>query len=270
MNELPSDVETLDRERLIEVVRQTLEPLTYVNAMWLAGSVSFARVDEFSDIDMIFDVADERQGDAFAAIEAALLELAPIAHQLHIPEPAWHGHSQRLYRLHGCPEHLMLDVVIMQRGSTGPRFDQRAIHGTPKVVFDKLGVVTTVEIDCDAHRAAIEARLTQLRERFYLLRHLAVKEIWRGNSLDALWRYHSFVLGPLISLLRIRYAPLFHDFSPRYLKLHLPAPIYLRLEQLSFAADAEHLAANITAAIEWTEDELAFLSHPGAIAALPL
>lgn len=259
-----------DKQHLIDTIQRATEPLDHVNALWLAGSASFGREDQYSDIDAVLDVADGRHLDAFAAVESALSEVAPIAHALHIPEPAWHGHSQRVYQLEGCPEHLMIDLVIMQRGSAGPRFNEAAIHGVPVVLFDKLGVVTTVEVDADAHRAAIRKRLDTLRTRFYLLRHMPGKEVARGNSLDAIWRYHNFVLSPLISLLRTRHAPLFHDFAPRYLKLHLPADVYQRLERLSFVADFEALSGNIAEAIAWAEEELAFLFAEGAIDSLPL
>lgn len=273
---LPTDVHAnstdtaIDKTRLIDTIRATVEPLDYVNAMWLAGSAAFARDDHLSDIDAVLDVADGRQDDAFAAVEAGLVRLAPIAQDLHIPEPAWHGHSQRLYRLEGCPEHLMIDLVIMQRGSTGPRFNQAAIHGEPVVLFDKLGIVESVPVDADKHRAAIRSRLATVRKRFYLLRHLAGKEVERGNSLDALWRYHNYVLAPLISLLRTRHAPLFHDFAPRYLKLHLPAPVYKRLERLSYVSDFGQLDAKIAEAVAWAEEELAALAEEGAIDRLPL
>lgn len=260
----------IDRQRLIETMRAAVEPLDYVNAMWLAGSTAFARDDQYSDIDAVFDVADGRHVEAFAAIEDALATLAPIDEVLHIPEPAWHGHSQRIYRLVGSPEHLMVDLVIMQRGSTGPRFNEAAIHGRPVVLFDKLGVVTTVNVDPDAHRDAIRGRLATIRTRFFLLRHLAAKEVARQNSLDALWRYNNFVLSPLISLLRTRYAPLFHDFAPRYLKLHLPADVYQRLERLSFVGDFAQLGDKIAEAVAWAEDELEVLFSDGFIDSLPL
>lgn len=260
----------IEHRTIVDTLKQALEPLDYVNAMWLAGSQAMGRNDDLSDIDAVLDVADGRPEDAFAAAEAALESLAPIAHRLEIPEPTWHGHSQRIYRLEGCSEHLMIDLVIMQRGSGAPRFDELEIHGRPVIVFDKLGVVRAVPVDRDAHRRAIAKRLPNLRARFHLLRHLADKEIARQNYLDALWRYHGFVLTPLISLLRTRYAPLFHDFVPRYLKLHLPEPVYQRLQSLSFVGDADDLARKIPEAIAWAEDELAWLERDGALDELPL
>lgn len=262
--------ETSDRDRIIHALRLVCEPLAHVNAMWLAGSTAFSRDDAWSDIDVVFDVADGTHGDVFDTLERALQSISPIAHRLVIPEPAWHGHSQRVYQLHDLPEYLMIDAVIMQRGSDGPRFDERAIHGEPVVIFDKLGVIRSVEVDEQRHRQAMAAHYQQVRTRFFLLRHMPAKEAARGNELDALWRYQNFVLSPLISLLRTRYAPLFHDFSPRYLKLHLPDPVYTRLQSLSFIARFEDLPGRIDEAIAWAEETIAWLDRDGAIDELSL
>lgn len=247
----------ITREQIIWAMRDALEPLEHVNAMWLAGSAATGSLDELSDIDAVLDVADGTHGHAFAVVEAALEALAPIAHRLELPEPTWHGHSQRLYRLGGCPEHLLIDLCVMQRGSAGARFAEREIHGQPVVLFDKLGVVCTVSVDRAVHREKMRAHLSTLRSRFALLGHMPGKEVVRGNELDALWRYHSFVLTPLISVLRARYSPLFHDFAPRYLKSHLPADVYERLMRLSYVADFSDLEARLAEALAWAEDELA-------------
>lgn len=254
------------RHEILETLRSALEPLEHVHAMWLAGSSAMGASDELSDIDMILDVADGRHGDTFAAAEAALESLGRIAIRLEVPEPAWHGHSQRFYRLEGCPEHLMVDLVIMQRSSTAPRFSEREIHGQPVIMFDKLGVVVTTEVDRASHRQAMRARIAAQRTRFHLLRHLAVKEITRGNEVDAMFRYHSFVLMPLIAVLRTRYAPMFHDFAPRYLKRDLPPDVYARLMRLLFVTDVRDLAARMDEAIAWAEHELGTID----IDAIPL
>jgi predicted nucleotidyltransferase len=244
------------REHIIAALRQALEPLDHVNAMWLAGSAATGGLDELSDIDAVLDVADGRHGDAFAAAEAALEALAPIAHRLALPEPTWHGHSQRLYRLEGCPEHLMIDLCVMQRSSQASRFAEAEIHGQPVILFDKLGVVETVALDRAAHREKMRVHLSALRARFHLLRHMAGKEVARGNEIDALFRYQSFVLVPLISVLRTAHAPMYHDFAPRYLKRDLPADVYQRLMRLSYVADIGDLETKLAEALAWAEDEL--------------
>ena len=60
------------REQVVEVLREALLPLSYVNAAWLGGSDAFGRADELSDVDLQVDVDDGRVAATFGAVEAAL------------------------------------------------------------------------------------------------------------------------------------------------------------------------------------------------------
>jgi hypothetical protein len=249
------------RQQIIDAMRNALEPLDYVNALWLGGSTAMGGEDELSDIDAVLDVDDGRVDDAFAVVEEALEKnVAPIEIKWVVPEPSWHGHSQRFYRLKGSPEYLLIDLVVMQRNSSAMRFDEREIHGEPQVIFDKLGIVRSVPLDKEQHRETIRKRIEQLRPRFELLKHFPAKELSRGLTLDALWRYDTFVLLPLIELLRTRYKPVHNSFGTRYLKRDLPPDVYVRLMELKLIRSAEELAVKIPQAIEWAEDELAALN----------
>lgn len=245
----------ITRQQILDAMRAALEPLEHVNAMWLGGSSAMGTGDALSDIDVQLDVADGRKLDAFNAAEAALEALSPIAHRWHVPEPAWHGHSQRIYRLRDCPEYLMVDLAIMQRNSESPRFNEREIHGEPVVIFDKLGVIKAVPLDKAAHRQAMKEYFARERTKLALVRHMPGKEIARGNELDALWRYQRMILLPLIAVLRARHAPPFYDFAPRYLARDLPPDAYARLMRLSFVAHFDDLEARVNEAIAWAEEE---------------
>jgi len=245
----------ITRDQIITALGAALEPLAHINAMWLGGSRAMGTQDEWSDIDVVLDVADGRHLDAFRAVEEALAALAPIAHRVALPEPIWHGHAQRLYRLQGCPEHLMVDLVIMQRSSDAPRFDEREIHGEPVIIFDKLGVVASRPVDRVAHRAAMTAHVARHREMFVMLRHLAGKELRRGRVLDALMRYHGLLLRLLLTALRARHAPLFYDFAPRYLERDLPPDVYERVMRLAFVASPADLEAKLAEILDWAGRE---------------
>ena len=66
------------REAILNALREKLEPVKYVNAMWEGGAASFNRVDQWSDMDLQIDVADDRVADTFVAMEQALTRLSPI------------------------------------------------------------------------------------------------------------------------------------------------------------------------------------------------
>lgn len=246
----------LTSEQILSVIREAVEPLDHVNAMWLGGSVAMGAADEWSDIDVQLDVADDRVEETWSTVEAALEVLSPMAASWTVPEPTWHGHSQRVYRLADAPEHLMIDMVIMKRNTEAPRLDEREIHGEPVVIFDKLGVIRSTALDVDAHRDAIRARMDTLRRHVALLSHFPAKEVERGLEVDAFWRYQMYVIRLLVDALRTRYKPVHHNFGPRYLKRDLPPEVYARLMRLAFVADVDDLAAKIPEAVDWLKEEV--------------
>jgi hypothetical protein len=66
----------LTRQEILHALRQRLQPLPYVHAMWEAGAIAFDRVDQWSDIDLQFDVDDNHVEEAFAEVEHALATLS--------------------------------------------------------------------------------------------------------------------------------------------------------------------------------------------------
>ncbi|MEM7245542.1 MAG: hypothetical protein AAF533_09375 [Acidobacteriota bacterium] len=246
----------IDRAALIDCLRVATEPEDFINAAWLGGSTAMGTEDALSDVDIQFDVMDGRVDEAFAVVEKALAELAPIDVRWVLPAKTWHGHAQRVYRLEGTPEHLMIDMVIMERDTDAPRFNEREIHGEPVILFDKLGVIAAVPLAWDAHREKMRAALEQLEPRVKLLTHFPAKECERGLAVDALFRYHGFVITPLIQVLRTRHCPERFDFGARYLKRDLPAEVFERLQELCFVADAEALREKAAEARSWLEEEL--------------
>ena len=51
---------TLTRREILAALVRTFEPLPFVYAMWEGGAAAFNRTDEWSDIDVQFDVDDAR------------------------------------------------------------------------------------------------------------------------------------------------------------------------------------------------------------------
>ncbi len=245
-----SHPEIPDRADLIAAIRDALEPLDYVHALFEAGSTAFGRADALSDIDLTADVDEGREDEAFAVVETALSRLAPIALRLLIPTPAWHGMAQRFYHLAGTPPHLMVDLTL--RPATRPEiFAERELHGEPLVYFDKRGQVRSIACDPAKVQAEAAARLATLRIQIPLFEHLVTKELARGHPTDALGYYLGLVLRPLVELLRIRHCPARHAFGLRYLDHDLPPAELARLTPLLFIRDADDLAAKHQAAVGW-------------------
>jgi hypothetical protein len=248
--------EMVTRDALLSALVPALEPRADVNAAWLGGSDAFGAADDLSDVDLCLDVAAGSSERVLDACEDALRSLSPIAARFDVPQPSWHGHAQRFYRLELAAETLLLDVAAMERGGSGMRFDEREAHGEPVVLFDKLGVVRSRPLDREANEAAIARRLVALRAREALFGGFSAKEGARGRALDALAFYHSMLLQPLVEILRIRYCPERFSFGLRYLGRDLPPDVLARLGELAFVSSLDDLREKAPRARAWLDEEL--------------
>jgi predicted nucleotidyltransferase len=238
------------REQIVEAVRAKLEPLEFVNAMWEGGSAAFGRVDEFSDIDLLLDVADERVIETFEVLEDTLRQLSPITDEYEVPQPTWHGHHQRFYRLQKASDYLLVDCAVLKQSSEN-KFLEQKIHGRHPVHFDKTGVVQSPPWDDDAWQVRLRRRLADLIGFFPITANFPEKELRRKHSLDALSYYNGLIIRPLVELLRIKYDPTRHDFGPRYLYEVLPLDELKKLEGLMFVGSPDALLANTAVASDW-------------------
>jgi hypothetical protein len=232
-----------------------MEPLDAVQAMWQGGAAAFNRVDEWSDIDLQLDVDDEMVEQTFKVVESALESIAPIQFRFRLPEPTWHGHSQCFYRLQGASEFLMIDLVVI-RHSNQNKFLQPEIHGTPVVGFDKNNVVQWEPLDLSALDERLQKRLAMLQVNLELFHSTVLKELNRGNTIEALAFYQGIILRQLVEVLRIRYEPARSQFHARYIHYDLPKNIIARLEPLFFICSADDLRAKFSETEQWLREEL--------------
>ena len=133
--------ELLSRKEILAALKNKLEPLADVNAMWEGGAVCFDRFDEWSDIDLQFDVNDDFYDEALKIIMDTLEALGPIDLRYDLPQPTSHGHFQTFIRLKSTSPFLLLDMVVMKH-SNEEKFLEKEIHNEPVVHFDKLGMLT--------------------------------------------------------------------------------------------------------------------------------
>jgi hypothetical protein len=240
----------ITRDQIVAALRAGLEPLDYVQSFFEAGSVSFAADDEYSDLDLVVDADEGRAADVFAVVEAALSALAAIDSLWRVPEPAWHGYSQRFYHLAGTPEYLYIDFLVRADGQP-VRLNEVEHHGTPRVYFDKTGVTAPTHLDQFGLDEKLAARVESIKGMLPMLAAFARKEIARGNATDAMSYYQTGVLRPLVELLRIRHCPVRHTFGMRYLKRDIGAENAARIDALSYAADMPELKARVDEAEAW-------------------
>lgn len=241
----------LDRTRLLDTVHTAVAALPWAHALWEGGSAAFDRADEWSDVDLQVDVDDDKVAETFAAVEAALAKVATVDLVFVVPEPAWHGQSQRFYRFADTPPWLMLDFCVIRHGNPN-KFIEPELHGRARVLFDRTGVLSQPpKVDRAAMETKVQARLAQLIVRFEMFQPLVPKDIWRQRPVDAWHFYQGLTLNPLVALLRMKYDPLRHDWSARYLHHYLPETEGAKLTRLCYIGTPAELIDRQTEAIAW-------------------
>lgn len=240
----------IERNDIVSALIEALKPLDYVHAVWEGGAASFDRVDEWSDIDLYVVCDDERVEDTFVAMEQSLVALSEIELRFRLPEPAWHGHSQVFWRLKNVSPFLFLDIAVMRKSSKD-KFLQYPIHGRPVVHFDKIGIVKDDPVDREDYVRRLKVRLDSLKTNFELFQVLVMKELNRGNDIEALSYYLSYVYRPLVEVLRIKHCPWHHRFFTTYIYYEMPQEVVDRLHNLYFITDAQALSNCREEAEDW-------------------
>lgn len=141
------------------------------------------------------------------------------------------------------------------------KFLQREIHGEPVVHFDRSGVTAAPAFDRHGHDAKIRSRIETLRSTFDLFQPLTIKELNRGNSIEAITYYHGMTLRPLVEILRILHAPARYNFHTRYLYYEPPGNILAQIEPLFFPRDADELLRHHTRAGQIFHEAMADLQR---------
>jgi hypothetical protein len=238
------------RDAITRVLSEKLQPLDYVYALWEGGATGFDRIDEWSDLDLRADVEDGRACDVNRVVKEALTSLSPVEITYQVPQPTWHGHMQTFYRLKNASKFLVIDFVVMEH-SCPNKYLELELHGPMKVYFDKAGVVKSTHLDVNAWATEINDRLVQLRQTFELFQVETIKELNRGNAIDALTYYHNAILNPLVEVLRMKYKPEHYSYFTRYTYYDFPAEVVGRLEPLFFVLGAEDMRRKHAEAVEW-------------------
>jgi predicted nucleotidyltransferase len=251
----------LQRHDLLPALVEALRSQDSVLAVWEGGSAAFNRIDEWSDIDLQAVVRDDAVDTAFTAIEHTLMSLSPIDLVYTVPQPSWHGHAQKFYRLRDTSPFLLIDIAVIKENSTSSRFLEPEIHGNARMYFDRADIVRTSPVlDRQAFAHRLWKRVNDMRTTFALFQPVVLKEIYRGYAIDALSFYQNITLAPLVELLRMVYMPFHYNFRGRYLYHELPQDVVARLEKLHFITDLDDLRRKQQEAEEWFHQTIITIS----------
>lgn len=246
----------IQEQAILNALIETLEPLPYVNALWLGGSAAWKRNDAYSDIDLMID-ADDAQVDETMRVVTELLESRfGIEAKYDVQPQPMPGLTQTFFKLKNSSRFMLIDCCILKNSAEGKLLETE-IHGEPQVLFDKKNIVQPISINKEEHLQKVQAKLPIMKARFDIFQVFIEKELMRENYLDAFAYYLGFTLQPLVELLRIKHAPQFSGFGIRYLPIHLPKELAAQVEQLYFVKDGEELKQKWKKAVEMFEENYA-------------
>jgi hypothetical protein len=117
-------------------------------------------------------------------------------------------------------------------------------------------VSQVARLDLNDLNKRLRDRIASLRVTFEMYQILTLKELNRGNPLEALAFYNGYTLRPLVEVLRMRYDPTRYNFHTRYIHYNLPAEVVRILESLFFVANTEDIRAKRAQAETWFYETL--------------
>jgi hypothetical protein len=228
------------RNMIIRRMKDELMKHKEILSLFEAGSASFNRIDEFSDIDLGVVVKDDYEEKAVDLLENIMNSIAPVEKQYILPQPTWHGHFQGFYHLKETNPHLILDILVMKESSKSYMTEIEE-HGIPIILFDNTGRLGNEHIDFAQLDTSIARRIDSIKFICSMLYKIVEKEICRSKLIDAIDYYNNMFLRSYVTLLRIKYDPTRFSFGNRYLSYVLPKDEYNELLPLFFVKDVEDL-----------------------------
>lgn len=234
----------LTREEIIAAIAPRLEAVGCIRAAWLGGSDATGRADERSDVDTMLIVEPGTVEEAVAAFESAVEALSPIRLRLRLPMPTWHGFHQAFYQLQDAPDDNMIDWLMIECGQPHEWLITER-HGTPRVLFDKDGLIRPRPLDRAELESLLRRRVEELRTKFAMFEHLPAKLCDRGLPVDAAYFYSALILRPLVDMLRILHCPERHDYGFRYIRADLPPELAQTLTRLWYIPEPRALKERI-------------------------
>lgn len=217
-------------QQIINSISEGLYINPSVYAFWLEGSHAHGIADEYSDIDLWFDVEDGKEDNILCSIRDIVSAIAPIDYDQQAANPhpqIW----QSVLHLTGTPEFMRLDICI-QSHSRDICFAEGFVDQKIKVLFDKCGIIRYSATDWQALKNEQFARAKELMSSYTIAQSNLRKELARRNFLEALNYYHNDILKPLIEVLRIRHQPTKQEFHLKHIYRDLPEDIISIMEDL--------------------------------------
>ncbi len=186
-----------NRDKVVEHLRNKLEPRADIYAFWVEGSVPQGYADEFSDIDLWISTDDDKIFTIYDDVEQTLSEIAPIDFRYVVKNKGELG--QNVYHLKDMSEFLTIDINT--QGLSRDVYLVKDIDDA-EVLFDKQNIIKFKERE--SSNIDIEGKRKKLQGFYVQMRPSLLKNVKRHKKLEALYYYH-LILRYVTKFLRLKY-----------------------------------------------------------------
>lgn len=251
---------TTTRLSLLDALIKNAQTWSFCLAAWEGGAASNNRVDQFSDLDLVFCVEDDAVEESFRRVDSVLGAIGKIEHRYRVPEPTWNGHSQCYYRMAGMPDYFFVDAVVVKKSSANKPLEKER-HGLPVVHFDKTGIVKPVSADTDEFRKRVRDRIEAIESSFPIYKSIVIKELLRKRALDSL-AFYRILVGFYVELLGVKHRPFHYDFGLRYAHIEFPLEVQNEISSFSYVVDIDDVRGKLEPLSAKIEDLLTRIRQP--------
>ena len=237
------NIPMLDRNKIINYLRDFAIKKDYVLAMWLEGADGLGKIDEYSDIDFWFDVEKGYQNSFLYECLDELQKIGEIDSRVDKIRPEI---AQSNIHLANTSEYLMLDICVQShenRGDSSISFFENDIAESPLAIFDKNNLFS--------FQKRGDLNLEEIKEIFMINKNRIFQEsrvtkyINRGQYLEAYLKYLHNIANPLVVIVRLIYTPEHYDYELCHISDHLPKEVVRQLEELYKIKDFDDISKNL-------------------------
>ena len=237
----------LDRNYIIDYIKEYAINKNYVYAMWLEGADGLNMVDEYSDLDIWFDVEDSKRNSFVDDMVCHLSLIGKI-------DTRMNKSTKEIYQsnihLENTSEYLTIDLAAQNdtRDREDTCFTNGSITEVPLVIFDKKNIIT-FRNQKKINKDELDIVFDEKKNR--ILQYSRVtKYIKRNQYLECFMEYEKQIINPIVTIARIIYTPYIYDYDLCHISRHIPEDIVKKIETLYKVNSFEDIEKNISFALD--------------------
>lgn len=234
------------KKNVLEEIILSIKNHSEVLGAWEGGSVANGTVDQYSDIDLCILARAPIQ--RIIEVVQKSLEKFQIIHTWQPSKSFWgEGMVQRVLVLNDSPKYFSVDVAVFDEADPKLLKDFLEVerHGNPKIIFDKSGLIKSGHTDVSELFERQKTRADELSQGFPIFKTLVLKEVERGNAIDAFGFYQNGLVRPFIEVLGMLRRPFRYDFGMRYIHKTFPSNEQKLIEELNYVSDFKDLPSRV-------------------------